>query len=205
MTASARTRKGKKRELEKLGIDPNTSRMLSERSTIWATSPCWWHVRVIIYFLAMQEGDHHVPSIRLHQRREYHHPETKFDGDKTKFFRQSQSLRKCLQLSGKMSSIPVSVETWAREPLVDSVSMTVEFGVGTYDQRYHLKLVTHTNVGLHILSQRRSNTWSTVSFVSLGIYSRHHMIDHYDLFRRMSMILCPMSTGKPYRASIVRP
>ena len=28
-------------EVEMRGIDPRTSRMLSERSTIWATSPCW--------------------------------------------------------------------------------------------------------------------------------------------------------------------
>ena len=27
------------KKVEKLGIDPNTSRMLSARSTIWATSP----------------------------------------------------------------------------------------------------------------------------------------------------------------------
>lgn len=27
--------------VEKMGIDPITSRMLNERSTIWATSPLW--------------------------------------------------------------------------------------------------------------------------------------------------------------------
>ena len=32
--------------LEVLGIDPSTSRMLSERSTIWATPPCWWLIIV---------------------------------------------------------------------------------------------------------------------------------------------------------------
>ena len=35
-------RKNFKKKLEMQGIDPRTSRMLSERSTIWATSPnCW--------------------------------------------------------------------------------------------------------------------------------------------------------------------
>ena len=36
--------------LEVLGIDPSTSRMLSERSTIWATPPCWRLGFLIKYF-----------------------------------------------------------------------------------------------------------------------------------------------------------
>ena len=43
------------KRLEVLGIDPSTSRMLSERSTIWATPPCWWLLivwqRISHYFL----------------------------------------------------------------------------------------------------------------------------------------------------------
>ena len=43
-------RKLKKTELEMRGIDPRTSRMLSERSTIWATSPdlhLWYELLII--------------------------------------------------------------------------------------------------------------------------------------------------------------
>ena len=29
--------------MEYLGIDPSASRMLSERSTIWANTPCWYN------------------------------------------------------------------------------------------------------------------------------------------------------------------
>ena len=42
--------------LEVLGIDPSTSRMLSEHSTIWATPPCWrldFLIKYLTLFLIM--------------------------------------------------------------------------------------------------------------------------------------------------------
>ena len=51
------------KRLEVLGIDPSTSRMLSERSTIWATPPCWWLLivwqRISHYFWSR----FYIPSI----------------------------------------------------------------------------------------------------------------------------------------------
>ncbi len=40
-TRSKDIRVGEKKKVEVRGIDPRTSRMLSERSTIWATPPGW--------------------------------------------------------------------------------------------------------------------------------------------------------------------
>ena len=42
-------RKSDKRCLEDPGIDPGTSRMLSERSTIWASPPCYIRLYLILF------------------------------------------------------------------------------------------------------------------------------------------------------------
>ena len=37
--------------MEAPGIDPGTSRMLSERSTIWATPPTFYNVLILYFYI----------------------------------------------------------------------------------------------------------------------------------------------------------